>query len=160
MAGHDRLTTQGRQFFKQIEELKKLQVRVGFQQGAAQSEEGVDMVDIAMFNEVGTAHSPARPFMRQSADGNKSAIDKMCKAQLQKVAQGGTAEQALNAIGVMQKGLIQDTITRSKEWAEPNAESTIAKKSKGDKVGDTPLVDKSSMLQAVNYVVVPKGGGE
>jgi hypothetical protein len=160
MAGHDKLTTQGKQFFKQIDELKKLQVRVGFQRGAAQSEDGVDMVDIATFNEVGTAHSPARPFMRQSADANKAKIEKMCKAQLQKVTQGRTAEQTLNAIGAMQKGLIQDTITHSKEWAEPNAESTIKKKSKGEKVSDVPLIDNSRMLQSVNYVVVLKGGGE
>jgi hypothetical protein len=75
------------------------------------------------------------------------------------VAQGATAEQALNAIGVMQKGLIQDTITKSRDWAEPNAESTIAKKTKNGNVGDTPLVDKGTMLQSVNFVVVPKGGG-
>ena len=54
----------------------------------------------------------------------------------------------------MQKGFIQDTITRSKEWAEPNAESTIKKKG-----SDVPLVDKSQMLQSVEHVIVPKGGG-
>ena len=154
MAGHDRVTPDGRRFFAQIEQLKSLQVRVGFQQGKAQSDEGVDMADIATFNEVGTAHSPARPFMRQSVDSNTSAINAVCRAQIQKVARGGTAEQALNAIGEMQKVFIQDTITRSKEWAEPNAESTIKKKG-----SDVPLVDKSQMLQSVEHVIVPKGGG-
>jgi len=155
MAGHDRTTAAGKQFFKQIAELKKLQVRIGYQQGAAQSDDGVDMVDIAMFNELGTVNAPSRPFLRQSADGNKATIEDFCKAQLKKVAQGGTAEQALNAIGVMQKGLVQDTITRSKEWAAKNAEST--KRQKGS---DVPLVDTGKMLQSVNYVVVQKGGGD
>jgi len=154
MAGHDRITPAGKAFFKQLEELAKLQVRVGIQQGKAETDEGVDMVDIAMFNEVGTAHIPARPFIRQSADSNKTIIEKMCKAQLQKVAQGGSAAQALNAIGAMQVGLIQDTITRSKEWAEPNADSTIEKKG-----SDVPLIDTSRLLQSVSYVVVSKGGG-
>lgn len=153
MAGHDRLTAEGKRFFKEIEELKKLQVRVGYQQGTATDDNGVDMVDIAMFNELGTARSPSRPFLRQSVDANKAIIEKFCKAQLQKVAQGGTAEQALNAIGVMQKGLIQDTITKSKEWAKPNADNTIKKKG-----SDVPLIDNGKMLQSVNYVVVPKGG--
>lgn len=155
MAGHDRITPEGRRFFEQIEELKKQQVRVGIQAGEAQSDEGVDVLDIAVWNEVGTDTIPARPFMRQSADGNKAAIEKMCKAQLQKVAQGETAEQALNAIGVTQKGLIQDTITKSKSWAEANAEST--KKKKGS---DVPLVDTSRMQQSVHFVITPKGGGD
>lgn len=154
MAGHDRMTVEGRRFFAQIEELKKLQVRVGFQRGKTE-DDGTDLVDVAVWNEVGTENIPARPFMRQSADGNKNAIEKMCKAQLQKVAQGETAEQALNAIGVTQKDLIQDTITKSKSWAEANAESTIKKKG-----SDVPLIDESHLLQSVNYVITPKGGGD
>ena len=96
------------------------------------------------------------PFgMRQSADGNKAVIEKMCKAQLQKVAQGETAENALKNIGNMQVGFIQDTITKSKTWAEPNAESTIKKKG-----SDVPLVDTSRMQQSVHFVITPKGGGD
>ena len=30
---HDRLTPEGKKFFKEIEKLKKMQVRVGYQQG-------------------------------------------------------------------------------------------------------------------------------
>jgi hypothetical protein len=155
MAGHDRITPEGKRFFKQIEELKKLQVRVGYQQGKKRSDKGVDMVDIAMWNELGTARSPARPFIRHSADANKATIEGTCKALLKKVAQGGTAEQTLNAIGTMQKGLIQDTITKSKTWAEPNADSTVERKG-----SDQPLVDTGRLLQSVDYVIVPKGGGE
>ena len=160
MVGHDRVTPDGRRFFAQIEELKKLQVRVGIQAGTAQTDEGVDVLDIAVFNEVGTSNIPARPFMRESADSNKSAIEKVCKAQLQKITQGKTAEQALNEIGTMQVGFIQDKITKSKEWAEPNAESTIRQKTKNGNVGDTPLVDTGRMLQSVHYVITPKGGGD
>jgi hypothetical protein len=155
MAGHDRMTPEGRRFFKQIEELKKLQVRVGYQQGKKKSVDGIDMVDIAMWNELGTARAPARPFIRQSADANKVTIEKTCKALLKKITQGGTAEQTLNAIGTMQKTLIQDTITKSKDWAEPNADYTVERKG-----SDQPLVDTGRMLQSVDYVIVPKGGGE
>jgi hypothetical protein len=153
--GHDKLTSDGKKFFKQIDELKKLQVRVGYQKGKAKSDSGVDILDIAMWNELGTARAPARPFIRQSADRNKSVIEKFCSAQLKKVAQGGTAEQALNAIGVMQKGLIQDTISKSKEWAEPNADITAERKG-----SDTPLIDTGRLMQSASYVIVPKGGGD
>lgn len=154
MAGHDRITNEGRAFLKEIDKLKKLQVRIGYQQGSATSDEGVDMVDIAMFNELGTAVSPARPFLRQSADANKSVIEKFCKKQISDITKGVKAEKVLNAIGTMQKGLIQDTITKSKSWAVPNAERTIKKKG-----SDVPLIDSGKMLQSVNYVIVPKGGG-
>jgi hypothetical protein len=156
MAGHDRLTPEGKRFFQQIAELKKLQVRVGYQQGEAADENGVDMADIAMFNELGTARSPARPFLRQSADNNKNTIEKFCKAQLQQVAKGGTAQQALNAIGVMQTGLVQNEITTG--GFAPNAPSTIANKTKGGKKGDVPLIDTGKMMQSVHHVIKPKGG--
>jgi hypothetical protein len=165
MAGHDKITADGKRFFKQIEELKKLQVRVGYQQGKAKArkrkpggtvaDSDVDILDIAMWNELGTARAPARPFIRQSADRNKSAIEKFCADRLKKVTQGGTAEQALNAIGAMQKALIQDAISKSKEWAEPDADATVDRKG-----SDVPLIDTGRMLQSVNYVIVPKGGGD
>jgi hypothetical protein len=135
---------------RQIEELKKNQVRVGFQQGE-NSEDGVDMVDIAMFNELGTVRSPSRPFMRESVEQNKGTIEKFCKSQLQKVVQGGTAQQCYNAVGAMQKGLIQDTISKSKTWAAANAESTIQQKG-----SDQPLVDTGRMVQSVGFVIKPK----
>jgi hypothetical protein len=165
MAGHDKLTPEGRRFFAQIEELKKLQVRVGIQQsdGKAKTRDkdgnvidsDVDLLDVAMWNELGTAHSPARPFLRQSVDGNKATIEAVCKAQVQTLTKGGTAQQVLNAVGVMQKGLVQDTISKSKAWAEPNADRTVKKKG-----SDQPLVDSGKMAQSVNYVIKPKGGGE
>ncbi len=160
MAGHDRMTVEGRRFFEQIEELKRQQLRVGIQAGEAQSDEGVDILDIAVWNEVGTPTIPARPFMRHSVDSNKEIIEKMCKAQLKKVAQGETAENVLKAIGNLQVGLIQDTITKSKTWAEPNAKSTIKHKTKNGNVGDVPLIDTSRMQQSVHFVITPKGGGE
>ena len=58
MGGHDRITPEGRRFLAQIEELKKLQVQVGFQAGAAADEDGVDIANIAMWNEPPSAVSP------------------------------------------------------------------------------------------------------
>lgn len=151
MAGHDTLTAEGKRFFKEIEELKKLQVRVGFQHGEETDEDsGADLADVAMWNELGTAHSPPRPFLRQSIDNNVSRVNAMCKAQLRAVAQGKTAKDALQAIGSMQKALVQDTI-RNGDF-EPNAPSTIKKKK-----SSKPLIDSGRMRQSVNFVIKPKG---
>jgi len=152
LAGHDRITQQGKQFYRQINELKKMQVRVGFQRGYASSEGSADIVDIAAWNELGTAKVPSRPFLRQSTDKNRVRISAMCKAQLQAIARGeATAESALNAIGAMQVGLVQNEI-RNGEFV-PNAPSTIAKKK-----SDQPLIDSGTMRQSVKHVIKPKGG--
>lgn len=150
MAGHDRITAQGRRFFAELEELRRLHVRVGFQQGQAFSDEGVDMVDIAAWNEVGNAHTPARPFLRKSADENEEQIKGFCQRQLRELAEGrATAQSVLNSIGVMQVGLVQEKITDG-DYV-PNAPATISRKR-----SEKPLIDTGRMRQSVTFVIRPK----
>lgn len=147
MAGHDRITAQGRHFFAELERLRRLQVRVGFQQGQAFSEEGVDMVDIAAWNEVGNAHTPARPFLRKSVDENETMINNFCQQQLRELTEGRISSQSvLSRIGAMQVGLVQEKITDG-DYV-PNAPSTIRKKG-----SDKPLIDTGRMRQSVHFVI-------
>jgi len=150
--GHDRETNDGKWFKEQMKELEKLEVRVGYQQGEnTDKETGADLADIAMWNEYGTEYVPPRPFLRQSVDNYASQISAMCKAQLQAIAsKRSTAEQALNALGNMQRGLVQDEILDG-EFV-PNAPATVR-----NKKSDTPLIDTGNMRQKVNFVIVPKG---
>ena len=150
MGGHDRITPEGRRFLGQIEQLKKLQVQVGFQAGAAADEDGVDIANIAMWNELGTSRSPARPFMRKSVDENKDKIKAMCARQLKRLAQGASAEDILEKIALFQKGLIQRKIVDG--TFEPNAASTIRKKG-----SSRPLIDTGRMRQSVNFIIRRKG---
>lgn len=148
---YDKLTPEGERFYAEIEKLKKLQVRVGFQRGDATEEDGTDLVDIAAWNELGNEHVPSRPFMRDSVDKHKDQINAFLKNQLVLLAQGKTdANKILNAIGVFQKGLVQKEIVDG-EFA-PNAPSTIRKKK-----SDKPLIDTGTMRQSVNYVITKKG---
>ena len=149
----DRLTPEGQRFFRELAELKELEVRVGFQRGKSQEEDGTDMCDVAAFNELGTDHIPARPFIRQSVDDNESKINSFLKEEVKDFAQGKSAEQILKEIGIFQKDLMQDKIT-SGSFA-PNAESTIKKKG-----SSKPLVDIGRMRQSVNYVIQKKGSGD
>ena len=55
----EKVTADGKKFQKMLEDLNKLEVRIGIQQGVG-SEDGVDLVDIAMFNELGTVHIQCR----------------------------------------------------------------------------------------------------
>ena len=155
---HDRLTPEGQKFFKEIEKLCKMQVRVGYQGGKNFHEgEGkkVDILDVAMFNELGTSRVPSRPFMRDSVDDNAESITKFCQSQIKGIANGSKdAESVLKAIGAMQVGLVQKTI-REGDFT-PNAPSTIARKG-----SDKPLIDTGLMRQSVHYVITDKkeGGG-
>jgi len=152
VAGHDRTTKEGKKFFKELDELLKLQVRIGFQHGENVNDDDADLVDIAAWNELGTVNMPSRPFMRQSVDNNKSSIISMCKAQLKAVAHGkSTAQETFQKIGVMQKGLVQKTI-RDGEFEE-NAPGTIRQKG-----SDTPLIDTGHMRQSVDFVIKPRKG--
>ena len=92
----------------------------------------------------------SRPFMRDSVDKHADQINAFIVAQKKLFAQGKiTAEQMLNAIGVFQKGLVQNEIVDG-EFV-PNAPSTIKRKG-----SDRPLIDTGKMRQSVNYVIKKK----
>ena len=149
----DEITADGKLFYQMVSELGGKQVRIGFQRGEAEHD-GVDMVDIAMWNELGTSRSPSRPFLRQSVDNNKQRIVSFFKSRIKKMlVTAAPAEQILKEIGIFQKGLIQKTI-RDGEFA-PNAPSTIKRKH-----SEHPLIDTGRMRQSVNYIIKAKGEGD
>jgi hypothetical protein len=146
----DKVTAEGRAFQKEIAQLKKLQVRVGFQQGKAQEDDGTDIADIAAWNELGTSTIPARPFMADSVDKHQDEINKFCKERMKRFSSGAEdAETVLKLCGNFQVGAIQKEIVDG-DFA-PNAESTIRKKG-----SDKPLIDTGRMRQSVHFVIVEK----
>jgi len=150
-SGYDRITPDGKKFYKEIAELARLKLHVGFQHGETEDNSAADIADIAdiaMWNELGTSNIPPRPFIRQSVDNNASRITAMCKRQLQGITKGtGTAQSAYESLGVMQKGLIQNEILNG--GFVPNAPATIRKKG-----SDKPLIDTGKMRQSVTFETV------
>lgn len=152
MAGHDIITGAGKEFFRQIEELKKLQVRIGYQRGEAKGKDGMNRLDVALWNELGTSNGiPSRPFLRNSVDNNAEQIDKACKDAIKVITKGGKAKDVLNSIGGMQKAQVQHTID-SGEFV-PNALSTVKRKKGSAK----PLIDTGLLRDSVNVVICKKG---
>ncbi|MCD8364444.1 MAG: hypothetical protein LUC83_01265, partial [Clostridiales bacterium] len=88
----------------------------------------------------------SRPFMRDSVNLHKEEISTFAAKAAQAIAKGGTAEQALKQIGLLQKSLVQDQITNGDYT--PNAKSTIRKKGSAH-----PLIDTGRMRQSVNFQV-------
>lgn len=143
-------TAAGKKFEKMLKELSQMQVRIGFQHGKATEEDGTDICDVAAWNELGTEHSPSRPFLRKSVDENEAAINSFLQSKRQDLVNGTSAEQILKEIGIFQKDLIQEKITEG-SYA-PNAPSTVARKG-----SSKPLIDTGRMRQSVDYVIQRKG---
>lgn len=150
MAGvRDRLTDDGRRFMREIERLKRQRVCIGYQHGKDR-DNNVDVADVAAWNEFGTIRSPSRPFMRNSIDNNVDKIKAFGAAQVRRIAAGATSRDVLNAMGAMQKGLMQHEITEGHFVA--NAPSTIRRKK-----SDRPLVDTGQMRKSIHFVIKLKG---
>lgn len=143
--GFQNMTPEGKRLFKQLQELESLEVVVGFQ-GDQSYDDGTSLAEVAAYNEFGSSNTPARPFMKQSFENHEDALKAGCKQVDITISKGGTAQQALEKLGVMAKGLVQEEIVNG--GFAPNAESTIAMKGSA-----TPLVDSGYMRQSVNYVI-------
>lgn len=167
MADGFKLTPDGERIFRELDELGKMVVNVGFQHGMkSEGKSGADICDVAAFNELGTENMPSRPFMRNSIEDNEDMIRAFLQSQAAGIIQnGGTAVHALKEIGSFQKSLIQGTIEDG--YFEPNADITVNggwMRTKGGKPfyvkgkhSTHPLIDSGEMKNAVNFVIKKKG---
>ena len=133
-----------------LKELDKLNVRIGFQAGEAKYDDGTDVAEIALYNELGTSSIPSRPFLRDSVDNHESEINAFFKTSKKSMLAGKDAEAILKEVGIFMKDLVQGEITDGS--FAPNAPSTIARKG-----SSKPLIDTGKMRQSVNYVIKQKG---
>lgn len=140
------LTPEGKRFFQELEKLQKLEVKIGFQSGEADYEDGTDLVSVAAYNEFGDSNTPARPFMKQSFEANEDKLRKQGERSNIALSNGASAEDVLKEFGVFAKGLIQEEIVEG--GFAPNAPSTVRRKG-----SDQPLIDTGHMRQSVNYVI-------
>ena len=121
----DSLTPEGRRFLKELRELAKLEVRVGYQRGkkshtpSGPEGKSVDMCDIAAWNELGTDTIPSRPFLRDSVDKHKSELSAFKQKQFKRISNGETAEAVLRAVGAYQVGVVQNQRFRSEIIYDP-----------------------------------------
>lgn len=146
------MTPEGKRYFRELKKLAELEIRVGFQSGADPYEDGTDLVDVVAYNELGSSDIPARPFMKQSFENHEDELKNGCDLVNRTLAAGGTAEQALDKLGVIVKGLVQEEIVDGD--FTPNAEATVKKKGSAQ-----PLIDTGHMRQSVNYVIKRRGEG-
>ena len=88
--------------------------------------------------------------MKQSFENHERELHQAGQMVNDALAAGSSVEAALNRIGVVAKGIIQEEI-RDGSFA-PNAPSTIRQKGSAQ-----PLIDTGQMRQSVNYAIKHKG---
>lgn len=156
MAVEDRWTPEGERFMKQLRELAELEVRIGYQRvqgnggGTDDDEPRADLVDIAMWNELGTVNIPSRPFMRDSVDKHKVAIEHVMMEQEKALQEGASAKEILSTVGLFMKDLIQTEIEQGDFVA--NTPETVKRKG-----SNKPLIDTGTMKNSVNFWITKKG---
>ena len=115
--------------------------------GEAHGDDAISVIEVAVFNEFGTATIPERSFIRAWFDENEAKLQADFAVLMQGVAAGKhTRQQALELLGQRCVGQIQQRIADGIEPA--NAPSTIRRKG-----SSTPLVDKGILRSSVSYRV-------
>lgn len=156
MAGHDRITADGERFFRELQNLSAKQVRVGLKRGKKGKRHNgtssqTDLVDIALYNELGTSTIPSRPFLAQTVQMHEEEIKEMAATEISQTLIGKKdSQQAFNAIGEDVRQKVQNRINEGQ--FVPNAPSTI--KHKGH---DRPLIDTGTMRDNISYTICEKG---
>ena len=136
-----------RNLIASLRSLEDKKLKVGVLPSAGRNSEGVDLVDVAVWNEFGTRHIPARPFMRIAADKNENKwnryADRCVDAALKNRA---NINNALNLLGEQVKSDVQ-RVFGSGELA-PNKASTIRRKG-----SSKPLIDHGDLRRSIGYKI-------
>jgi hypothetical protein len=114
----------------------------GGQQHPGAKKVGTTVAAVARWNEFGTATAPARPMGRHTMEENRDAFRAATRKAISDVIDGrAEADAAVEAVGEVAVAALRRSISRSREWAEANAASTIRKKGH-----DQPLVGEHQTL--------------
>ncbi|HEX3161164.1 MAG TPA: hypothetical protein VHQ92_01175 [Pseudolabrys sp.] len=125
-------------------------VKFGIQADAGKDEDGkVDILDYALINEYGTETIPSRPFMRDFFEKNRRPLSMAMDRAAGLVDEGKPVGQVLAQMGVLVEGQQKLHVREAHLWAEPNADSTKARKK-----SDKPLIHHGLLAGAIRYVKI------
>lgn len=129
-------------------------IKVGIlaRDGDAAYDDGVTVLEVAMWNEFGTDKIPERSFLRAWFDDNRDRCRIAVRKMLEQVVTGKyTREQAMQLVAQRFVGEIQKRIAQGIPPA--NAPSTIARKGSA-----TPLIDTGQLRSSISYEIDGKEG--
>ena len=185
--GHTDKDLGAEKIFKEIEELKHLQIKFGIPEGEGENK-GVGIAQYAAWNEFGVMNKdnsdwyiPPRPFIKNTLDGKREKIQQAIGKFYGDVVDGkATAKEAVDSTGIALATLVKNTIKEG--GFEPNSQVTIhgsevvvvgkeTKISKSGKVytktikkqfiegkkSTKPLIDTGAMRNAIGAVTLRDG---
>lgn len=126
-------------------ELGGKQVKVGIQAGSG-SHDGVDILDIAIYNHFGTRNIPSRPFVSDCFDKNQGQISEAKKRIVYRVMVGMPASTGLAQLGQWYQDVLKGHI-RNGGWV-PNAPATVKRKG-----SSRPLIDTGQLVNSVRWEI-------
>jgi hypothetical protein len=116
---------------------------------------GGDILQIAVWNEMGTKNIPERPFIRQPYDKHLKGIKKLARFLADQVLIGNmTKRNALEALGDDFRNKVRNAI-EGREY-KINAPATIKRKNRTAREGEgnpIPLIDTGRMVQSIKVEV-------
>jgi hypothetical protein len=127
-------------------------------------ENGATIGEVAIYQEFGTIHIPARSFVRRTFFEDQKRISKaavkafakatgtISRRKLTDSQAQGLIDKALGEVAKEAADAMVEKIDTARNWAKPNAPRTIAKKG-----FDLPLIDTGQMRRAVTWRV-ERGG--
>lgn len=121
------------------------------------NKEGMQIAEYATANEFGAGRIPERSFMRSTYDEKieetKKLMRKYILSYLLKIGSGKIEYRALKVGAAYMSAMIKEKISTSKSWAKPNSPLTIALKSKGKRIKDTPLINTGALRNSITYKI-------
>ncbi len=140
---------------EQLAKLASMRVTIGYQgETGAEPHPGAkdaSVATVAHWQEYGTKYAPARPLGKHTMEQNREAFARAAERAVVDLVDGrlDTAEAAGEQLGRVGLTALRKTIDTSREWAEANAESTIAAKGH-----DQPLIGEHAKLYSnASYAV-------
>lgn len=130
--------------------LRRSKIEVGVLPSAGRNSEGVDLVDVAVWNEFGTRHVPARPFMRIAADRNESIWNCYAEQCIDAALQNGAdINHTFSVLGEQIKRDVQ--LVFGSGEITPNKPATIRRKG-----SSVPLIDHGDLRRNIDYKVTTR----
>lgn len=130
--------------------LRRSKIEVGVLPSAGRNSEGVDLVDVAVWNEFGTRHVPARPFMRIAADRNESIWNCYAEQCIDAALQNGAdINHTFSVLGEQIKRDVQ--LVFGSGEITPNKPATIRRKG-----SSVPLINHGDLRRSIDYKVTTR----
>lgn len=130
--------------------LRRTKIKVGVLPSAGRNSEGVDLVKVAAWNEFGTRHIPARPFMRIAADRNENVWNYYAEQCITEALQNGTdINQTFSILGEQIKRDV--LLVFGSGEITPNKPATIRRKG-----SSVPLIDHGDLRRSIDYEVTTR----